>query len=114
MMASSIPEMAAELGVEEEEYRSLLRLFAKSATKEIGAIKTALQANDREEIARLAHSLKGATVSLGLADLSAVAAALEQGAREGASGELASLALTLEGRLAHFERLIGDDFAADG
>lgn len=109
MGAITIADRAAELGVEEEEYRTLLRLFATHAGREAAAIRAALEAEDREEVSRLAHSLKGASVSLGLSELAAMAATLEAGAPSVSRVELASLALGLQQRLARFEELVGDE-----
>ncbi len=81
-----IPGKAAELEIEEEEYRSLLRLFTKNAAVELAQLEAAIRSDDRAEVARLAHSLKGVSANLGLAELFAIADSLDESARSGILG----------------------------
>jgi len=76
-----IPGKAAELEIEEEEYRSLLRLFLTNAATEVEQIEAAIRADDLMEVARLAHSLKGASATLGLTELLSIVESMDASAR---------------------------------
>jgi len=85
---------AAELEIDEEEYRSLLRLFTRTAANELVQIELAIRSADCVEVAHIAHSLKGASASLGLTEFFAIAESLDAAARTRVlSGADASIAL---------------------
>jgi two-component system sensor histidine kinase/response regulator len=86
-------------------YVKLLRQFADQQADAVGAIRAALAANDAQLATRLAHTLKGVAGSLGVRDVPAAAAAVEQLLRESASADatnraLAQLAAVLDPLLA--------------
>ena len=55
-----------KLGLEEDEYIELIELFIETSTSDIDKLQSAIVGGDTEKISRLAHSLKGASVNLGL------------------------------------------------
>ena len=90
----NISGIASELEIDEEEYRSLLRLFTKTAADELAQIDLAIRSADCVEVARLAHSLKGVSASLGLTEFFAIAESLDAAARSRVlTGADASIAL---------------------
>jgi HPt (histidine-containing phosphotransfer) domain-containing protein len=67
----NIEQKAASLGIDKDEYSQLLKIFINTSKKELSFIKEALQIRNFSEAARLLHSVKGAAVSLGLANFAA-------------------------------------------
>ncbi len=70
-------ELAANLGLEEEEYRELIDLFISSSAEDLQKIADGLAAGEAEQIMRAAHTVKGASANLGLVDVSAAAKVIE-------------------------------------
>ncbi len=68
-------------------YRRLLDRFRLDGGRFLDRIREALDANDTGTAQRHAHTLKGTAATLGAGELSAAAAALEQGLREGGGEE---------------------------
>ena len=67
-----------------ERYASMLRLFAEQYAGQAGKLQAALDAGEREQAERLAHSLKGSSATIGADALAAAAAGLELAIRNGA------------------------------
>ncbi|HHQ4565778.1 TPA: response regulator [Aeromonas hydrophila] len=66
-----------------EWYRDLLQRFARQGSQPMESLLAALQANDREEAHRQAHTLKGITATLGAGSLQEVSARLESALARG-------------------------------
>jgi HPt (histidine-containing phosphotransfer) domain-containing protein len=71
-------ELGARLGLEEDEYRELIELFVESGGADYERLQAAVASNDLEQIARSAHTIKGAAGNLGLMDVHAVAREIEE------------------------------------
>ena len=80
------------LGGRERRYLELLDKLAREHGEDLALLHRHLDAGDRDEARRLAHSLKGAAATLGVVDLREAAATLEQAILAGADGELPHLA----------------------
>jgi HPt (histidine-containing phosphotransfer) domain-containing protein len=74
----NIEQKAASLGIDKDEYSQLLKIFINTSKKELSFIKEALQIRNFSEAARLLHSVKGAAVSLGLANFAASTQMIEE------------------------------------
>ena len=101
-----IPAKAMELEIEEKEYRSLLQLFTTNAASELAQLEEAIGACDFSRIAELAHSLKGASASLGLAELLSAAQALESSAQSRTLTEVPALRSLLREELERISTLL--------
>ena len=66
-----------------EWYRDLLQRFARQGSQPMETLLAALQANDREEAHRQAHTLKGIAATLGAGSLQDVSARLESALARG-------------------------------
>ncbi|WP_279452212.1 response regulator [Aeromonas hydrophila] len=66
-----------------EWYRDLLQRFARQGSQPMETLLAALQANDREEAHRQAHTLKGIAATLGAGSLQEVSARLESALARG-------------------------------
>lgn len=71
-------ELGARLGLEEDEYRELIELFVESGSADFERLQEAVASNDHEQIARSAHTIKGAAGNLGLMDVHDVAKKIEE------------------------------------
>ena len=72
-----IEALAAGLGLDTGDYIDLINLFVETGGKDLDRVQAALDQNDFQLGARAAHSLKGASASLGLTDINQSAIALE-------------------------------------
>lgn len=70
--------LGADLGLEEDEFRELMELFVETEKLELQRLADGLEARDINQITRCAHTIKGASGNLGLAEFSAVADTIEQ------------------------------------
>ncbi len=68
---------AAQLGMKENEYKELVRLFIHTSLDELSALHTAATANDTAKASELLHSFKGAAVNLGFTEFAQRGQALE-------------------------------------
>ena len=73
----------ARLGGNRDLFEKLLLQFRDSHKGAVGEIKTALEEEDMELAARIAHTVKGVAANLGAEDLSASAGVLEKQIKEG-------------------------------
>lgn len=78
----NIKKLAENLGLEEDDYLEILELFSESGRTDLDALEAAVKSNDAEGTVRAAHSIKGASASLGLPELSELAKDIELKARE--------------------------------
>ncbi len=72
---------AYELGLTEDEYMDLARLFADTSNAELESLKSAISANARAEASAIAHSLKGAALNMKLEEFSEIAGEIETAIR---------------------------------
>ncbi|MBM9537151.1 Hpt domain-containing protein [Desulfobulbus alkaliphilus] len=84
---------------DEELLDELLALFKESSAADLELLRQAVAADDPDSVLRAAHSLKGASASLGLEGIRQLAQAMENDGRNGsvtvASARLSDLALLL-------------------
>ena len=77
----NIKKLAEDLGLEEEEYLELFKLFIETGRSDLEKLQTAIKARDTEQIANTAHSLKGACGNLGFMELHEIAGEIIEKAR---------------------------------
>jgi PAS domain S-box-containing protein len=75
------------LGGKIASYARILRKYAESHDGDIAALRECLREGNREKAERLAHSIKGASGTLGAKRMQSLAAALESALRQGLAGE---------------------------
>ena len=95
----NIKELAENLGLEEDEYLELIELFIDTGIVDIEKLRSAIEEGDAEEAAQAAHSLKGASGSLGLMEIYNVALKSEEEARNNSLDVLAESVQILKGQL---------------
>ena len=77
----NIKESAEKLGLEEDEYLELIELFMDTGMVDLEKLSSAIEKGNAEEAMQAAHSLKGASSSLGLMEIHNLALKSEDEAR---------------------------------
>ena len=95
----NIKELAENLGLEEDEYLEILELFLDTGMVDIDKLRSAIEEENAEEAAQAAHSLKGASGSLGLMEIYDLAMKSEEEARNNSLDGLAEYVQTLKEQL---------------
>jgi histidine phosphotransfer protein HptB len=67
-----------DLGLDDGEYRELIELFLETCGSDIQRLQEALAAGDSTQVMQRVHTIKGASSSLGLIDVSAAAECIEE------------------------------------
>jgi histidine phosphotransfer protein HptB len=75
-------QLAAELGLEQDEFSELLAIFIETSEADLVKIQEGIDDGDAGRVADAAHSIKGASANLGFMDMSSEAKSLEQRARD--------------------------------
>jgi HPt (histidine-containing phosphotransfer) domain-containing protein len=109
----NIAQLAGDLELTEEEYRSILELFVETSRSDLAAIKAAVAIGDAQSASRAAHSLKGAAANLGLSEMSSTAHEIEEKSRDSRLHETRETILWLEEHLTAVERLLDVKQATD-
>lgn len=84
--------MSKKLGLEKEEYIELLELFIETSKSDLKTLQSAINNKNIEQIDEIAHSLKGASMNLGLDDFLELAKTIEKTSRDGELEEAAKTA----------------------
>ncbi len=92
-------ELSINLGMEEEEYIELFELFIETGMADLNKLWFAIDIANAEKAARIAHSLKGAALNLGLNEFHEIAEAIGKTARDGQLEKTAQMAKTLQEKL---------------
>ena len=74
--------LAENLGLEEEEFQELIRLFVETSMSDLEALHSALEENNATKVRMAAHSIKGAANNLGLVELYESAKEIEEKAKD--------------------------------
>jgi len=100
-------KLSENLGLEEEEYKELFELFVETSTEDLNKLWFAIDIASTEKLVRIAHSLKGASLNLGLDEFREIAEAIGKTAREGQLEKTAQLAKTLQEKLKDVAGVVG-------
>ncbi len=84
-----IKAAAAGLGLDEDEFSEIVELFIDTAKSDIDKLKEGFETGDTEMAANAAHSLKGASGTLGFMDISNIAKSAEEDAKNNELDKLA-------------------------
>jgi len=90
--------LGAKLGLEEKEFQELMELFVQTGAADLERLRAGLADGDADQVMRSAHTLKGASGNLGLAEISAMAHTIEQHALNHRLDEAAQGFQVLTGR----------------
>ena len=100
-------ELSKNLGLEEEEYKELFELFVETSMEDLNKLWFAIDIASTEKVFRIAHSLKGASLNLGLNEFQEIAEAIGKTARDGQLDKTAQLAKTLQKKLDNVSGVVG-------
>jgi HPt (histidine-containing phosphotransfer) domain-containing protein len=75
--------MAQKLGLDVPECQEILNLFIDTTVSDLESLSRAIQDGDALLAVQSAHSIKGASANLGLAEISSAARDIEMKARQG-------------------------------
>ncbi len=93
-------ELAGQIGLEEDEYRELIKLFIDTAGPDVERIESDLAADNAEQVARRAHTLCGAAGNLRIMALHEVAKRIELAASQDRLDTVADEVAALKGLFA--------------
>ena len=79
--AMDLKELADRLGLAEDEYADLIRLFIDTSSVELENLKSAISDKARTEASAIVHSLKGAALNMRLKEFSETAREMETAIR---------------------------------
>ena len=100
-------KLSKNLGLEEEEYIELFELFIETGMEDLNKLWFAIDIASTEKVVRIAHSLKGASLNLGLNEFQEIAEAIGKTARDGQLEKTAQLAKTLQEKLDNVAGVVG-------
>ncbi|RKX60238.1 MAG: hypothetical protein DRP37_05520 [Thermodesulfobacteriota bacterium] len=92
-------ELAENLGLEEDEYLELIDLFVEVGKTDLDKLQSGIDDGNAEDVAKSAHSLKGASGNLGLMEFFQIAKEIEEKGRNGQLEGTAEAAQALKERL---------------
>jgi HPt (histidine-containing phosphotransfer) domain-containing protein len=98
----NLKKLAEELGLEEDEYMSMIELFFESGGADLQKLEAAVAAGDAGRGHEASHSLKGSAGSLGLTDIYTLISTIDDKLRR---GDLAGVATLIAGVRTVFDRL---------
>jgi HPt (histidine-containing phosphotransfer) domain-containing protein len=95
----NISVMAAELGLEEEDVRRMVRTFLDSTEEDLMRLSRAYSEGDTGKIGTIAHHIRGAASNLELPEIAEAALGIEKNARSGLGEDPAGLVERIRSRL---------------
>ncbi len=78
----NLKQMAENVGLEVDEYLSLLALFIETTVDYLSELKSAIHNGDSKRVYETIHTIRGAAENLGIPDISEIAKAIEMKARQ--------------------------------
>ena len=101
----TINKLAQNIGLEIEDFIEIFEIYRDATTADMQELKAALKAGDPQGVSRKAHSIKGASVNLGLNELFELAKEIEDNARESNLNRVEGLVRNFSER---YEKTIAD------
>ncbi len=92
-------------GDDEEILAELLDLFKESSAEDLTRIKDGIKENDPEMLGNAAHSIKGASASLGIEGIRIVAYEMEKAGRDGDLDKAIGFLVDLESLIGQLDQL---------
>jgi HPt (histidine-containing phosphotransfer) domain-containing protein len=81
----NLSEQALNLGLDLEDYKSLVELFLQTTLADLKALEAAIAEKDASRVQKISHHIKGAAINL---ELHEIAAAAKKAERCGGSDDL--------------------------
>jgi HPt (histidine-containing phosphotransfer) domain-containing protein len=77
----NLKALAKKLEIDEDEFLELVSLFLKTSSSNLNQLQAAIEEGDTQKVVGLAHSVKGAAVTLGLTTIFEYGKKMEANAR---------------------------------
>lgn len=101
--------LASNLDFDEEDFKELVEIFVETSFSDLGKINLGLKENNATSIAQAAHSIKGASGSLGFQSIATRAQDIEMIAKEGYINNLEEKINSITEELKEIENAIKED-----
>jgi HPt (histidine-containing phosphotransfer) domain-containing protein len=88
--------LSRDLGLDEAECTELIKLFVETSRADLAKLKACLASGDTRLACSAAHSLKGAALNMGLAEISEISETISRLIQNGAEETVASHVETLD------------------
>ena len=72
-----LKKMAENVGLEENEYLSLLELFIETSTSDVSDLRAAIHDGDSKRVYEATHNIRGAAENLGIPEMPDIARQIE-------------------------------------
>jgi len=92
-------ELAENLGLEDDEIREIVELFLETCAVDLRKLRSAMDEGDTQQVAKAAHSIKGAAGNLGFIEVFETAKEIEEKAGNDRLEGMAESAQVLKKRL---------------
>ena len=110
----NVKQMAENVGLNEDEYFSLLMLFIKTSTTYLRDLKSAIHDRDSKRVYESTHTIRGAAENLGIPEMSEIAKEIEVKARQNILEGAEEAAECLMRKLACLQEVYHDDSTTFG
>ena len=101
--------LASNLDFDEEDFKELVELFIETSFSDLEKINFGLEENNATSIAQAAHSIKGASGSLGFQPIATMAQDIEMRAKEGNINDLEEIINSITEELKKIEYAIKEN-----
>ncbi len=100
-------DQALNLGLELEDYKSLVELFHQTTSDDLKTLEVAITEKDTSRVMQISHHIKGVAINLELHEIAAAAKRAEQCARHDDLDEALRAAQIIEAELSAIARELG-------
>jgi histidine phosphotransfer protein HptB len=99
-------KLSEKVGLEKDEYIELLELFLEVSNADIIKLENAVGTENADEAEKVAHSLKGASASLGLTEIAEIARLIEDRARKKSIRDGTTLVARIKEKIKNIEQFM--------
>lgn len=104
-----LKQMAENVGLEEDEYVSLLELFVETSTVYVNELREAIRKGDSRSVYETTHTIRGAAENLYIPKMSEIAKTLELRARQNILEGAQEVVEHLTKELAYLRDIVHED-----
>jgi HPt (histidine-containing phosphotransfer) domain-containing protein len=106
-------KLALTFGLDEVEFKEVVKLFIESSAAHWRDLNSAIESGDAVKAFAASHSIKGASINLGLADISSLARRIEMKARQNTLEGASEAAVLLKQKIDRLADRIEPDTTTD-
>lgn len=105
----NISNLAQSLGIETQDYKSLVELFLQTTSDDLQKLDSAIAERDLSLVSQTAHHIKGAAVNLELQEIAADARKAEQCAKQSDFNGVSQAGSNIRAELEAISRALSKD-----